>query len=849
MPNKTTPPRHSNNEIEKYCQLLCEKNKTLAEWNVRLQSQLTSTLLNHQQESESFLKRKSQDISSLTTELATHKKKLQQTERTHHSLEQANKKVKKDNQDLVKLLQEAKENVKERQQEISSLRQEHKEQMEAKAKLEFQRGVRKGIQKATKNTIVLPDNLTQSTLAKLITEAFLKVDGTKPPHECAGIAAAAVWNMYDGQAKAYLAQWSTDIIRQKNPYRQAEEIAKVMDMSPGQLNLSGYMELRKGLEIKNKKGKIPRGKGWLCSEHYVKSAQYAIEKEAMQHIPFAMLPSAEVDGFQFDYEKALLYLNDHVFCLKNAASDPTQPRILWAFTVDGVRVSANVTLIIAGIKCLDPRAIDPKTGVFISLVQSPDKCFPLKVLVCKDNKTTYQEYLADFFAYFKDLENKPVGEYPPGTFKSVSPQDGSSLWKALDRGGACKNKKEFCPYCACTSDQCVQPRSFPCESCVLIGRKDCYHWDVGDEATYARLQSSLDQLKSTFPFLAGDEDLLAKVRMRYAPQEVVKDITNIEFSPTNQSETNRFSKKVNDELKLLGLPSLGSLSQRRARLLAALEACERFKESVIGHEAAKYPGAMTMVRQAIPCILHLENRCGEKIIKMLLMDSIQLTTKLGREEVELLKKVEDVVNTRILGQQGRESNWKVPTDKNDKNRIVISDLTMPNPAVRKFLEKMHLITSVLFDMDDDEQRARKEAWDGCRTLWLNLMEMVRKKEDFTDAEIDTLQAKGDEFIETWLLLLPGDMGMTNYFHIIAAGHLKYYLKEWRNLYRYSQQGWEGMNSVVKSLLHKRSQRGGHGGKTGERNSKAKPIARWSLRRMFFFSGDYKRKVSYKRFEG
>jgi hypothetical protein len=159
---KTTPPRHSKNEIEKYCQLLCEKNKTLAQCNIRLQSQLTSTLLHHQQESESFLKRKSQDISLLTTELATHKKKLQQTERTHHSLEQANKKVKKDNQDLVKWLQEAKENVKEQQQEISSLRQEHKERMEAKAKLEFQRGVRQGIQKATKNTIILPDNLTQA---------------------------------------------------------------------------------------------------------------------------------------------------------------------------------------------------------------------------------------------------------------------------------------------------------------------------------------------------------------------------------------------------------------------------------------------------------------------------------------------------------------------------------------------------------------------------------------------------------------------------------------------------------------------------------------------------------------
>jgi hypothetical protein len=35
-------------------------------------------------------------------------------------------------------------------------------------------------------------------------------------------------------------------------------------------------------------------------------------------------------------------------------------------------------------------------------------------------------------------------------------------------------------------------------------------------------------------------------------------------------------------------------------------------------EASKYQGAFITIRQAIPCILHLENQCGEKIIKILL---------------------------------------------------------------------------------------------------------------------------------------------------------------------------------------------------------------------------------------
>jgi hypothetical protein len=138
------------------------------------------------------------------------------------------------------------------------------------------------------------------------------------------------------------------------------------------------------------------------------------------------------------------------------------------------------------------------------------------------------------------------------------------------------------------------------------------------------------------------------------------------------------------------------------------------------------------------------------------------------------------------------------------------------------------------------ENARKHEWDQCRMLWMIVVEMARKKEDFSNKEIDEFQLHCDKFTEAWLRLHKGgNAGMTNYFHVIAAGHLTYYLRRWRNLYRYSQQGWEGMNSVVKTVLHKRTQKGGHGGKSGEKNSKVEPIARWMLRRLFFLSGDYK----------
>jgi hypothetical protein len=374
------------------------------------------------------------------------------------------------------------------------------------------------------------------------------------------------------------------------------------------------------------------------------------------------------------------------------------------------------------------------------------------------------------------------------------------------------------------------------------------HWDVGDAETNARHQASLESLKTTFPFLAGNNtEVFAQLSMRYAPEEAAKDITNIEFdlNMNNADVLKQFSRNVNKDLKHLKLSRRGPLVQRRTRLLAALKACHRYNDCLAGQEAARYPGAMIMVRQAVPCVLHLENRCGEKFVKALLIERIQQSNKTNQEEEALIRSVEHVVNTQVLGQPWRPSNWKIPLAKDGTNKRMVSDITMPNQHVRKFLKELHKVTDALFDVANEEEKARKEAWDECRDLWAEVTEMARMKEDFSDEDIAEFQDRCDDFIDAWLDLCGGNLGMTNYFHIVAAGHLTYYLKVWRNLYRFSQQGWEGMNSVVKSLLHKRTQRGGHGGKQGQKNSKVQPIARWVLRRMFFLSGDYKTKVKYK----
>jgi hypothetical protein len=43
-------------------------------------------------------------------------------------------------------------------------------------------------------------------------------------------------------------------------------------------------------------------------------------------------------------------------------------------------------------------------------------------------------------------------------------------------------------------------------------------------------------------------------------------------------------------------------------------------------------------------------------------------------------------------------------------------------------------------------------------------------------------------------------GVTNYIHMIGSGHVAVYLYKWKNLYQYLQQGWEAINSLIKTFF-------------------------------------------------
>jgi hypothetical protein len=166
-----------------------------------------------------------------------------------------------------------------------------------------------------------------------------------------------------------------------------------------------------------------------------------------------------LDSFSFNYSKVLIFLLE-TFQLDNIVRDPSQPPAQLACTLDGAKFDSHVT---AGINILDPHAtIDSISHLSIGLegskkVQLWDLCIPFKMLLTQDMKSLYQEHFKDFFDFFSWLNLEGIPELGNNPIMVSLPQDMSSMWKGLSRGGGCKVKN------------CIWPHRWPAQ--ILFGVK------------------------------------------------------------------------------------------------------------------------------------------------------------------------------------------------------------------------------------------------------------------------------------------------------------------------------------------------------------------------------------------
>ena len=79
--------------------------------------------------------------------------------------------------------------------------------------------------------------------------------------------------------------------------------------------------------------------------------------------------------------------------------------------------------------------------------------------------------------------------------------------------------------------------------------------------------------------------------------------------------------------------------------------------------------------------------------------------------------------------------------------------------------------------------------------------------EFRFRDVCEFQKVAGEFLDNHKVLTGRD-GMTNYIALLEHGHWAYFLLWFGNVYKYSQQGYENMNGVMKRGFHTKTQKGG-----------------------------------------
>jgi hypothetical protein len=167
---------------------------------------------------------------------------------------------------------------------------------------------------------------------------------------------------------------------------------------------------------------------------------------------------------------------------------------------------------------------------------------------------------------------------------------------------------------------------------------------------------------------------------------------------------------------------------------------------------------------------------------------------------EYFDEVEKMVNNGIL--HAENGNWKLPV-----NGDTLSTVSLSNSSARTFAKNIGMLFDIIFRHHEDAGVRRNIFYECVVTQYQDIMAKLRKRSNMSTSDIISLQQQIDIWYEKWIGVT-GREGMTNYIHMMGAGHVTYYLHKKKNLYRYSNPAWERFNKRVKRCYLTKTQRGG-----------------------------------------
>ncbi|CAB9529733.1 hypothetical protein SEMRO_2605_G332420.1 [Seminavis robusta] len=661
---------------------------------------------------------------------------------------------------------------------------------------------------------------------------------------------------------------SSQLIRKER--MQAWKFQRTMDLfATGGLNYEACNSLRSGVE------ELPKSSQDGVIPHGTTIARTAKQLERHAEVDFGLTIVETINDhgptLRFDFEIYLRMILSGFGLDQHAETGSLSEPVLLAHTLDGAQFTAHLGHVTAGIKIIDPRAVDPMTGrnLFLDhLYQSRDLCFPCQITFGRDCKDLYTDCFHEFHKLFNGgLIIPSMGDLPElSNFDIVSPQDMSSIWKTTGLGGGSHQTTLFCYACMCNNHHkhLFQSGEKRCPTCVRLNVKMCFCHPVNDQTF---LSSTRDLLKRYVEEAVDDgyeklKDVSKKSSLRTNPNQVDKatDKTHIDFEPVTDLDMKGYKNFLRSELKLrLGSnksamkDAMNKSIDDRRELLKSLVAKEDTlwlaRQTLTRHDQVNSLTEKLLCEEAIPCILHLEMRVNEKLFWSLLAQALDRYQEAdGKIRNEMIKVVTDCVKDSILGDEnhGRSAQWTFPLKDGGKQ---VEPRTMTNTQSRKCVRGIKTLATLIFSQQFDEKlrtptitRANNAAlmkqWHDLIDGFQPLMAMARQKEDVTPNDLDSFHLMANRFMTQYVALFDGQ-GITNYIHMIGSGHLHYYLMRYGNLYKFSQQGWEAMNQKLKHFYFNNTNHGGCAGSSNGdmiRGDHVRPLMRMCQRSLMWRLG-------------
>jgi hypothetical protein len=456
-----------------------------------------------------------------------------------------------------------------------------------------------------------------------------------------------------------------------------------------------------------------KGEGFFPSATMVNCSRALLDQYGSEVIGYHHRDTQYGEVYFLNFERAFRLLLKACNLYELAQVDSVKV----ALTVDGADLFKGRTHVSTGMKITDERGLHPITkqpllvparehdddDMFVK-IQTKEVCCMMIIADAKDNKHLYEDVFKEYYDWGEKIrhEGLAASEFGPKLmpFTITHTPDLKGAWFLSNRGGGCKNKNFFCHICACTKSTLTAylVENMRCDRCKKQNKLKCYHWKVCDDVNISKMREDLTVHLGDYYKKYGKRyhDILAasKLWVDHAQVDKENDLNHIDYViPVNDLQKLRlYTQFIARECNLRGLVLHGTNVEEWRNLLRSCvetEKCIAVLEKVRewDSQGKETVPLVEVVELIIPCILHLENRVGEKIITIILRRALD---DFRGQKDDFIEKINEVFKTKILGSDASPSQWKLPVTK-EAESIKIDHIQVRNNIARCIVKEIDVV--------------------------------------------------------------------------------------------------------------------------------------------------------------